>query len=526
MPNNTFPRSIFHQRHLIRKKFNVLHYNAARNITAATTAEKYDDPALASAKPYHEMPSLLKLPFIGSSWVYFPVIGRYNLRQLHKADIDKHNIFGDIVREKFGALEVVSSFVPETMELLFRHEGQYPSRGEITTLKAYRESRKHWYKSSGMMVLHGHEWQDLRSKTQKHIMKPRAIQAYLEPMQEVARDFITLIQGKRDSNKEVPEFIENLYKWALESVAYVGLDTRLGCLNPDAIAGSDGQKMIDSVQTQFHCMNELEAFTGNFPFWKYFPTPTWKKFEKAGDIFTEIAFKYINLSLANLKRKKDDDMELTLLQSLLTTKGLDISGAMVTVADMLMAGIDTTSNTLGFFFYDMAKNPEKQEKLYREIQGLLPRKEDNITLEIFNKLHYLKACMKESIRMHPIIRGIARRLDHDVVISGYRVPAGTIIACMLQICYKDEKYFKNADNFFPERWLTKEEKPKNPYAYAPFGIGTRSCIGRRLAELEMICLATQILRNFKLEYQYEDLDMLTRLVNVPDKPLRFNFLDR
>ena len=54
-----------------------------------------------------------------------------------------------------------------------------------------------------------------------------------------------------------------------------------------------------------------------------------------------IAFKYINLSLANLKRRKEEDTDLTLLQSMLMTKGLDISGAMVTVADMLMAGIDT-----------------------------------------------------------------------------------------------------------------------------------------------------------------------------------------
>lgn len=54
-----------------------------------------------------------------------------------------------------------------------------------------------------------------------------------------------------------------------------------------------------------------------------------------------IAFKYINLSLEALKKKSDDEIELTLLQSMLLTKGLDVSGAMVTVADMLMAGIDT-----------------------------------------------------------------------------------------------------------------------------------------------------------------------------------------
>lgn len=526
MSNCKFTRRIIQHRLHLQKVFNVSQCSVVRNITAAATAEKYDDPALATAKPFHEIPRLPMLPFFGSSWIYYPIIGRYNLQEAHKADLHKYKAYGDILREKFGALSMVNSFVPETMELFFKHEGQYPTRGELHTLKAYRESRKDLYKSNGMMILQGREWHDLRSKTQKHLMKPRAIQAYLEPMQEVASDFISLVQAKRSSNLEVPCLLENLYNWALESVAYVGLDTRLDCLNPNPTIGSDGQKMIDSVQTLFQCMNKLEPFNGNIPFWKYFRTPTWRRFEKAADVFTEIAFKYINMSVANLKRRKDDDTEFTLLQSMLLTKGLDVSGAMVTVADMLFAGIDTTSNAIGFLLYNLSKYPEKQERLYQEVQELLPRKDDKITQEVFNKLHYLKACLKESLRLFPVVRGIFRKLDHDVVISDYRVPAGTSIICNLQTIYRNEKHFKNADKFVPERWINKEDKPENPFAYAPFGIGTRSCIGRRLAELEMICLMTQIIRNFKIEYHYEDIGILTRLVNVPDRPLRMTFLDR
>lgn len=78
-----------------------------------------------------------------------------------------------------------------------------------------------------------------------------------------------------------------IYSIRLTAVALVGLDTRLGCFAEDSSKDSDGQKMIDSVQTQFACMNKLEGFAGNLPFWKFFPTPTWKKFAKAGDTFTE-----------------------------------------------------------------------------------------------------------------------------------------------------------------------------------------------------------------------------------------------
>ncbi|XP_054706878.1 probable cytochrome P450 49a1 [Uloborus diversus] len=483
--------------------------------TATVNASSYYDAELAAAKPFEEMPKLPMVPILGSSWTYMPIIGKYNLLKLHEADREKHKIYGDVVRERFGHLNAVLSFNPADMETIFRQEGSYPSR----------ESRKQWYKTTGIMVLSGPEWWDLRSKVQKHLMKPKAIQSYLSPMQDVAQDLVDRIYKERDQQQEFPDLLLNLYNWALESVALVGLDTRLGCLSSNLTAGSDSLRMINAVQTQFECMNKLEAFAGNFQYWKYFSTPTWKRFTKAADTFTEIAFKYINKAVESLKNKKDDE-DLTLLQNMLLTKGLDASGAMVTVADMLMAGIDTTSHTVGFMLYHLSKHPDKQEILFDELKRLLPNKGDRISPEVFSELRYLKSCLKESIRLDPIVRGNARTLDHDVVVSGYRVPAGTTIFVILQQICRSEKYFKNANQYIPERWLDKDEKPSNPFSYVPFGIGTRSCVGRRLAELEIICLIAQILRNFKLEYHHEDIDMHTRLVNIPDRPLRFNFIER
>lgn len=57
--------------------------------------------------------------------------------------------------------------------------------------------------------------------------------------------------------------------------------------------------------------------------------------------------------------------------------------------------------------------------------------------------------------------------------------------------FKDERYFSRPNEFLPERWLNKDEK-FHPFAFLPFGYGVRSCIGRRLAELEIICLATEV----------------------------------
>ncbi|XP_054714948.1 probable cytochrome P450 301a1, mitochondrial [Uloborus diversus] len=471
-------------------------------------------------------PKIPMLPVLGSSWVYFPILGRYDKLRMHLADRHKNQTYGDVVREKIGKFELVFSFNPKDMETLVKYEGRYPVRTELASIKVYRESRKQWYKTMGVAILNGEEWWDLRSKAQKHLMKPKAIEGFLNPMQDVARDLVKNIYNKRDGNKEVPDFLKELHKWGIESVALAGLDTRLGALSSSVAPDSDALRLIVAIQTIFDLFMKLEPAAGNFPFWKYFPTPAWKRYVAAADTFTELAFKYINRALEALKSKSGNEDNLTLLENMLLKKELDPSAIMVMVADMLMAGVDTTSHTVAFLLYHLAKNPEKQKILFDELVTLFPNKGDKITPEIFSQLRYLKACIKESIRFDPVARGHGRTLDRDVVISGYRVPAKTFIIIALQQIYRNEKYFKNANQFWPERWLSKDDKPKNPFAYTPFGIGTRSCIGRRLAELEIICLSAEILRNFKVEYHHEDIGMITRTVNAPDRPLRLSFIDR
>ncbi|GIX91132.1 probable cytochrome P450 49a1 [Caerostris darwini] len=519
--------------------FNSLFNQVIRNCTKDTSPVKHGNLTISlanwvrrsstvtwdSAKPFKEIPSDLILPVIGTTYQSMPIIGKYSLDRQHDTNRDKRQRLGDIIREKLGPIDAVICYTAEDLQELFRNEGLHPHRIEFSTLKAYRESRKEWFNTTGLLVVQGQEWYDLRTKTQKHLLKPSSIRAYLDPMQDVAKDFTQRILDIRDENKEIPDVLSELYKWALESVSLVGLDTRLGCLRKDLPPQSDGMQMIQSVLTQFECMNKLEAFSGNFPFWKFFPTPTWKKFTEASDVYAKIAFKYINQSLERIKQMgNSDDKKLTFLQEMLI-KDLNVGDAMVFVADMLMAGIETTSHSVGFCLYHLAKNPEEQEKLHKEIIRLLPSKNHKITDSVYDQLHYLKACIKESMRLNPVIGGAARTLAKDTVLSGYQVPAGTMVFVAYEEIFMDPRNFKNPDKFLPERWLDKEEKP-NPFAFVPFGFGPRSCVGRRLAELEMNCLVTEIIRNFKVEYHYEDIGILSKMVNTPDKPLRYNFIER
>lgn len=113
-----------------------------------------------------------------------------------------------------------------------------------------------------------------------------------------------------------------------------------------------------------------------------------------------------------------------------------------------------------------------------------------------------------------------------MVLSGYLVPAQTIIQLEFLATAASEKYFKNASDYKPERWLRENKKDIDSFAFLPFGFGPRMCIGSRVAELETYLLVAKVIQRFRLEYHHEPLEMYQKLSAVPEKPVRIKFVDR
>lgn len=138
----------------------------------------------------------------------------------------------------------------------------------------------------------------------------------------------------------------------------------------------------------------------------------------------------------------DENREQSVFQKLLK---IDKQVAVVMALDMMLAGVDTvsisfsnikyqflqrfnlinkTSSTTANFLYHIAKNPEKQEILRQELQSLPVDTNGKLTSSSFLKAPYLRACLKEIIRLSPIIAGNVRAAGRDLVIQGYQVPKG------------------------------------------------------------------------------------------------------
>lgn len=145
--------------------------------------------------------------------------------------------------------------------------------------------------------------------------------------------------------------------------------------------------------------------------------------------------------------------------------------------------------------YMLAKHPEKQHLLRKELLEKMPNKDSVMTAEEMKNLPYLRACIKESQRLEPVIVGTLRRVANNLVLNGYQVPKGTMVVINNHTMCRDEKNFKRCNEFIPERFLKSDTetdlRSKQPFAFLPFGFGPRVCIGKRMAELEMELLAAK-----------------------------------
>ncbi len=163
---------------------------------------------------------------------------------------------------------------------------------------------------------------------------------------------------------------------------------------------------------------------------------------------------------------------------------------------VLMASHDTTAITLTWMSYFLAKHPQWQDKAREEVRTV-----DSSDLKVadFRQLEVLGNILKETLRIHPPLTMVVRKLLKDMEIKGQHIPEDTLVACVFQLTHHDERVWTDPDLFDPDRF-SKERKEymKCPYAYAPFGAGPHHCIGYSFAEVQIKLVMTQLLQQFSL----------------------------
>ncbi|XP_037048220.1 cytochrome P450 CYP12A2-like isoform X1 [Bradysia coprophila] len=515
----------------IRSK-NFVYLHCLRKFTNASQSENENEKCSEweNAKPYESVPGPGILQLIRNS---FPGGKYYNidLQTLFKRVLDE---YGPIAKFPtfLGNKENVIVADTNDFELLFRNEGIWPYRRGMQTFDHYRkEVRPDIFKDmGGLLSEQGEAWHKMRSIVSPIMLKPATVNAYIPNVDEIAIEFCDRMKTLRDDKNEMPSnFLYELSKWALESISSIALDQRLHVLETSkSDVNNLGVQLIKSVDDFFVLSYQLEVQPS---LWRYIATPKYKQIIKVFDNMTESLVHFVDKAIDNLEKnpnRRDEDREPSVLEKLLK---VDRHVALVMALDMLLAGVDTTSASSTNCLYYLAKNPEKQEKLRKEVQAIPVDANGKLMPSSFQSVPYLRACIKEAMRMAPIIPGTTRAPVKDIVIKGYKIPKGTDIVMANILLHYDSQYFQNPNEFLPERWLRKETSntcpvdKKAPFVYLPFGFGSRSCVGKRFAEMEMNVLLTRLLRKYRIEYDYGPLKYRFGFISAPVSDLKFRITE-
>ncbi|XP_042227873.1 cytochrome P450 CYP12A2-like isoform X1 [Homarus americanus] len=374
------------------------------------------------------------------------------------------------------------------------------------------------------MTSNGEQWWRVRRLIQPHVMKMNVLHYHLPQMDQLAKKFVERLSGLLNEKHEAPaNFLQELNKCFLEGTSLISFDKWIGCMEET----TEGKELIDAFQTVLQ-ITVHHQFNALLRIWDWFSTPTYKRLKKAHEVIQQFAEEAINKTLTTIERENisSNMEEVSLLTKLLLTPGLKRTDVYAFLVDFTIAAIDNTSNTVSNTLYCLATNPDIQLKVHQELDEVVGKSCSTLTQHHLARLTYLKATIKESLRCIPVSTFLLRSAVKDIVLSGYLVPEGFNVSVILQPMGMNEKYFPQASQFQPERWLRDQGKNYHSYASLPFGFGTRMCIGRRIAEQEMNIFLCRLLQKYQVEWKDESLNAKGTPVSSSHEALKFTFTER
>ncbi|XP_053724172.1 25-hydroxyvitamin D-1 alpha hydroxylase, mitochondrial [Synchiropus splendidus] len=458
-------------------------------------------------------------PSIASfAWDLF---ARGGMTKLHQLQVNGLQKYGPMWKARFGPILTVHVADPALIEQVMRQEGLHPMRSEFSSWKDYRQLRGQHY---GLLTSEGEEWQAVRSLLGKHMLRPKAVEAYDHTLNAVVSDLISKLRLRRQPQGLITDIASEFYYFGLEGISSVLFESRIGCLDP--VVPKETKHFISSINNMF-CMT---LPTMVMPRWLHqlFPRP-WDRFCKSWDCIFNFAKGHIDQRLtAEAERiNRGEKVEGRYLTYFLSQTELPMKTVYSNVTELLLAGVDTISSTMTWSLYELSRHPELQASIREEVLNVLESRRVPAAADVA-RMPLLKATVKEVLRLYPVIPANGRvNSERDIQVGGYLIPKNTLITLCQFATSRDPAVFPNPDRFQPQRWLNKDQT-HHPYASLPFGVGKRSCIGRRIAELELYLALARILMEFDVRPDPEGATVkpMTRMVLVPANVINLQFVER
>jgi cytochrome P450 len=283
----------------------------------------------------------------------------------------------------------------------------------------------------------------------------------------------------------------DLYAWTRRLALRIAMRALFG-LNPDGPAARsiDAAALFEQTLSFYARDYTLRMLRG--------PFSPWDRQQKATRALTRLI--YSEISHRRATGERGDDVLSLLIDATDEDGQTALSDLQIRdeVMTLLFAGHDTTTSTIAFMFYELARHPDIVARLLAEQDAQLGGSLPTPAQLMGDGLPYLEQVLDETLRLYPPAWVGPRRAVAPFELHGHTVPGGAFVNYCSWASHRLPNVFPEPDSFRPERFSPDAKAALPRGAYIPFGGGSRTCIGMRFGQLEVRTIATLILSRFAL----------------------------
>ncbi|KAJ8449753.1 hypothetical protein Cgig2_001409 [Carnegiea gigantea] len=294
-----------------------------------------------------------------------------------------------------------------------------------------------------------------------------------------------------------------LERFAFDNVCKLAFNVDPGCLAGDGSGECEFMQAFEEATTL-----TLERFMYVLPFlWKvkkFLCIGSEKRLRESIKIVHDFANNIIRLRLEDKSSKNYQD----LLSRFISSYDInDVDFLRDVVVNVILAGRDTTSSGLSWFFWLLSLNPNVVSKIRSEVDQIRKRAGkqvgDNFDFDDLKEMNYLHGAISESLRLYPPVpANLMVCLEDDVLPDRTQVKKDWLIGYHTYTMGRMESIWgKDCLEFRPERWLDENGlfKPESPFRLPVFHAGPRTCLGKEMAYIQMKSIVACVVEEFDLD---------------------------
>jgi cytochrome P450 len=449
--------------------------------------------ASASARELRDLPGPRRWPLIGN-------LAQIDVPRMHAQLESWAEEYGPLYRLRLGPRDAVVVSRPDLIAPILRERPDNWRRMKAMQV-AIQEIGSH-----GLFSVEGDEWRRQRRMVMA-AFDPGHLKRYFASLVQVTERLLLRLNEAARTGESI-DLQTVLMRYSVDVTAGLAFGVDINTQqHPDNVLRSHLDKVFPML---------MRRINAPFPWWRYLRLPSDRAFDRHLEKVHEAVRGFVRAARDRMALDPGlRERPTNLLEALIAARddegtGLTEQDLVGNVLTVLLAGEDTTANTLGWTLYLLHTRRDVWDELVASVDNALGADDLPRSFDVARGFEFIEQCAQESMRLRPVAPLFFFENNAQTSIDGLRLPEGTMVILIPRKGAVDTRVVADAAEFRPARWgENANTAPANMSADAmaargllkaavPFGAGPRLCPGRYLAMLEMKMVIATIARNFEL----------------------------